>query len=182
MKKYLLLIGLIWFSLKIEAQVLTAQDATATVNGKTSIASYTGSSDSLEGTLNLDSREVDFRIPLESIKTGNGSRDKDMYKVLETTEFPYAAFSGKIGKGFDIAQEENQKILVKGTFSIHGMEHPLEVTVDLKPTAEGILFYTFWPINITDYGIKRPSVFFMKVEDEHRIVIEGLLVEDETIN
>lgn len=180
MKKHLLLIGLLWFSLRLEAQILKAQDATATVNGKTSIASYTGSSDSLEGTLNLSSREVDFKIPLESIKTGNGTRDKDMYKVLETSEFPYATFSGKIDEDFNMQQEENQKILVKGVFSIHGVTHPLEVTVDLKPTTDGVLFYTFWPINITDYGIRRPSIFFMKVVDEHRIVIEGVLAEDET--
>ena len=178
MKKYFLLIALLWFSLSTEAQVLTVGKGTAAVNGKTSMASYTGSSDSLEGTLNLDNGAVSFKILLESIKTGNGSRDKDMYKALEINEFPYATFEGNLGKDFDIELEQNQKILVKGTFTIHGVAHPLEVTVDLKPTSEGVLFYTFWPINITDHDIKRPSVFFMKVQDEHQIVIEGVLEED----
>lgn len=181
MKKYFSLMGLLLVALGVEAQVLDVQDAKAAVNGKTSLASYTGSSEALEGTLNIDSREVDFRIPLESIKTGNGSRDKDMYKALETDQFPYATFKGKISEEFDIAHEQNQKVLVKGMFSLHGVERPLEVTVDLKPTPEGILFYTFWPINITDYGIKRPSVFFIKVEDEHRIVIEGVLIGDDSL-
>lgn len=178
MKKYFLLITLVWLSFGIEAQVLTVSKATASVKGKTSMASYTGSTDSLEGTLDVTSGKVNFKLLLETIKTGNGTRDKDMYKVLEIDEFPYATFEGKLGEGFDIELEQNQKILVKGIFTIHGVSHPLEVTVDLKPTPNGVLFYTFWPINITDYNIKRPSVFFIKVNDEHKIVIEGVLDED----
>lgn len=176
--KYFLLIALVWYATSTEAQVLTVGKTTTSVNGKTSMASYTGTSDSLEGTLDLASGEVSFKLLLETIKTGNGTRDKDMYKVLETSDFPYATFEGKLSDGFDFELEQNQKILVQGTFTIHGVSHPLEVTVDLKPTPEGVLFHSFWPINITDYGIKRPSVFFMKVDDEHRIVIEGVLEKD----
>lgn len=180
MKKYFLLIACVLFAMSSQGQTLTVKESKAMVNGKTSMASYTGASDALEGTLNLATGEANFKIPLETVKTGNGSRDKDMYKVLEIKEFPYAAFKGKLAEKLDMEVEQNQKILVKGTFSIHGVEKPLEVTVDLKPTPDGVMFYTFWPINITDYGIKRPSVFFIKVEDEHQIVIEGVLIEDES--
>lgn len=178
MKKHLLLIGFLFLSSMAVAQILATDKAQATVSGKTSMAAYTGSSNQLEGNINLESREVSFKIPLESIKTGNGSRDKDMYKALEITSFPEATFYGKIMADFDLEKEENQKVMVKGDFEIHGVARPLEVSVDLKPTPEGVLFYTFWPVNITDFGIKRPSVFFMKVNDEHRIVIEGVLKKE----
>lgn len=175
MKKCILLAYLMVFALIAHAQEFSTDKAKATVDGETSMASYTGTSNDLQGKVNTENLLVTFKIPLESIKTGVKGRDRDMYEVLEVEKFPYASFEGAITSDFDPEKKESQQVKVKGTFEIHGEKKPLEVTADLKPTDDGITFSASWPINISDFGIERPSVFFMKVDDEHIIAIEGIL-------
>src|SRR5690606_5634276 len=96
MKKYFLLIACVLFAMSSQGQTLTVKESKAMVNGKTSMASYTGASDALEGTLNLATGEANFKIPLETVKTGNGSTDKVLYKVVEIEMVPCAAFKCRV--------------------------------------------------------------------------------------
>jgi polyisoprenoid-binding protein YceI len=70
---------------------------------KASLNDFTGTSEKLNGLINLSEGLLDFYIDLNPLKTGIGLRDKHMREnYLETKEFPFAEFIGKINKEIDL--------------------------------------------------------------------------------
>lgn len=163
------------FSNLLNAQIYQADKAHAEVSGETTFVSYTGASEELQGKLNLETRKVDFEIPLKSIDTGNNLRNKHMNEALESSKYPTAKFSGEIISAFDPTRAESQEVKVKGNFTIHGETREITVTAKLVPKKSGIDFSAEWPINITDYKMERPKVMFSRVDDKHTISIKGTL-------
>lgn len=165
-------------SILIHAQNYVLQNGHAEVHGQAPVSSYTGVSDALEGTLNTTSGNVDFKLKLQTLKTGNHKRDRDMYKTLDVDVHPYAEFNGRITSKFNPQNKEKQKVTVKGNFSIHGVSKEIEVNGTLEPTDEGLMLTASFPINITQYGMKRPHILAYKVDDKHTIQVNGLLHQE----
>lgn len=160
------------------AQNFVMSKGHAEVSGKTPTTNYTGVSEELKGNINTKSKEVDFKIKLESLKTGNDKRDRDMYKSLDVTAHPMATFKGKIVSPFDINKKEAQNVTVKGNFNIHGVSKEMEVKGTLEGTEKGLKLNASFPVKITDYGIERPHVLTIKAEDEHMIKVSGSLQQE----
>ncbi|HYG40978.1 MAG TPA: YceI family protein [Cytophagales bacterium] len=177
MKQLTFFCFLIFFSSLSLAQTYSTNRAQAEVSGETSVASYTGVSDKLEGKMNLETNKVDFKIPIKSIDTDNNTRNRHMFEAMEVSKFPNAEFHGKIISPFDPNKKVSQTVKVKGDLTIHGKTRAFETNVQLTPKGEGIEFSSEWKINITDFGIERPSVLFMKVDDQHTISIKGILTK-----
>ena len=98
-----------------------------------------------------------------------------MFKALETSQFPYAEFTGSLKTPVDFNNPGEQKVTVQGVFKLHGHPENIEVNVTLTPSENGIKFSADWPVLITKYGIKRPQFAFFKVKDLHHIYISGIL-------
>lgn len=180
LKLITLLIVLFTFnSTCLKAQIFTSDTGHAEVKGKAPIGSYTGVTDELSGRINLNNNRIKFQVALKSIKTGNKKRDKHMYKALNVSEYPNAQFEGKLVSNFDTSSLQAQEIEVEGDFSIHGETRHLKITGTLEKTEEGLKYKASWPINITDYNIKRPSFLFFKVKNKHQISIHGVLKNSE---
>lgn len=173
-RSILLFIILAWSNLAF-SQEYSTENAHAEVKGQAPGKPYTGVSDQLKGTYNTQSGEVEFTLTLETLKTDKKLRDKHMYDALETSEHPEATFKGKVDQSFDPKQEGEQKISLKGTFTIHGESQELEIPGTLTVKGDDIKFTANWSINITDYGIEPPKVLSIKVEPEHTLSVSGSL-------
>lgn len=140
---------------------------------------FTGTSDHLVGLIDLSDSTVDFYIDLETFDTGISKRDKDMRRTLETDEYPFAEFFGKLVSDFDPTSTEPQKVTVRGEFSVHGVTRDIEVNGTLQKTDEGLKLNAAWTLNIEDYDIEPPGILFYRVDEDQDIEIEATLTPTE---
>jgi polyisoprenoid-binding protein YceI len=157
------------------AQNFVTGNGHAEVHGSAPVASYTGVSDDLVGEINTENNTVNFKLKLESLNTGNHKRNKHMYETLNISSYPDATFEGKLS-GYNPNNKEMQDVTAKGKFTIHGVTKEIEVKGTLGVKDKSSLSFTgSFPINITEYGMKRPSVVAYKVNDKHEISVKGTL-------
>lgn len=136
---------------------------------------FTGESDHLVGKINLADSTVDFYLDLTTLETGIGKRDKDMRETLETDEYPFAEFFGKLVSPFDPNSNEVQPARVRGTFTIHGVSREITIEGTLQKTDDGLKVEAEWELNLDDYDITPPQLLVMKVDEVQKIRIEALL-------
>lgn len=140
--------------------------------------SFTGKSDKLTGRISLADSTVDFFVDLTTLKTGNGKRDRDMRKTLNTDDFPFAEFFGKLVTPFTADSGGVQNATVKGQFKVHGISKPLDVEGTLQKDGDQLLLEAQWSLSLADYEIVPPKLLIMKVDDEQRIRINVALKEE----
>lgn len=136
---------------------------------------FTGESDHLVGRINLADSTVDFYLDLTTLETGIGKRDKDMRRTLETGEYPFGEFFGKLVSPFDPSSEAEQEAVVRGDFTIHGVTRQVEIKGVLEMTPEGLRVAAEWKLNLTDYDIEPPSLLIIRVDEVQQIRIEAIL-------
>lgn len=163
---------------RLEAQTYVTEKGYAKVKGGNAMTSYVGFSPKLEGELDLESGELAFELPLESLKTGIERRDQHMYETLETEEHPKARFEGEMldeppGPG------EKGNVTVEGRFTIHGKSKTIEVSGTMDRSGDAMKVEAAFSIMITEYGMERPGWSFASVRDEHRIEVEAELSEQD---
>lgn len=156
------------------AQTYSTESGTAEFESRVPLHTFTGTSQSLVGQIALADSTVDFYIDLETLDTGIGKRDKDMRKTLETDQFPFAEFFGKLVSPFDPSGAE-QTARVRGRFKIHGVSREIEVSGTLKPVASGLELRAEWDLNLKDYRITPPSLLVIKVDEVQHIRIHATL-------
>ncbi|MEX0780209.1 MAG: YceI family protein [Balneolales bacterium] len=136
---------------------------------------FTGKSDHLTGMINFEENIIDFYLDLNSLKTGNERRDRDMYRTLHTDEHPFAEFTGELASPFDENSSEIQNVTVKGEFTLHGITRDKTVEGTLQKHVNGIRLEAEWVQDITDHNIEPPGILFYRVRDEMDVIIEAML-------
>ncbi|MCG8373870.1 MAG: YceI family protein [Balneolales bacterium] len=175
MKKILALILIFIWSEQGLSQTYYSENGKVTFYSKVPLHNFEGNSESLVGLINVEESIVDFYLDLETLKTGNGKRDKDMRLTLDTETYPFAEFYGTLTSDFDMESATEQEAVVSGSFSIHGISKDVEISGTLLPTNEGVLLKANWILSMDDYDIDPPKLLIMKVDDEQEIKIEILL-------
>ena len=121
-----------------------------------------------------------FTVDTGSGASGNDSRDGKMKReFLEVTSFPVATFAPQKVSGFSPAAS-SQKISVTGTMTVHGGSHPMTLEFTVAQEAALTTATTRFTIPYVEWGIKNPSIPFVKVEKEVTmdIVAKGTLTAE----
>jgi len=133
---------------------------------------FKGTSNELNGLIDLNQNLVDFYVDLNTLETGIRRRDRDMRNsYLKTDQFPFAEFTGELISNFDPGLSGTQNVLVKGLFKIHGVEREIEVEGTLISDGDRLELEASWVILLEDYNIERPRVLFYELADEQTINI-----------
>lgn len=144
---------------------------------KASLNEFTGTSEKLNGLINLSEGLLDFYIDLNTLKTGIGLRDKHMREnYLETKEFPFAEFTGKINESIDLTPGQSKAVTATGKFKIHGVER--EITVPGKLTAMNgnqLKLEAKFTVLLSDYNIEIPKVLFYELAEDQVVTINATL-------
>lgn len=175
MKKLFIFIFFTAISFSGYSQSYYTEQGTATFYSKVPLHSFSGTSNTLIGLINLADSTVDFYIDLETLDTGNAKRDKDMKLTLDTKSYPYGEFFGKLTSTFDPESLMEQEVKVKGVFKIHGKEKEIEVQGTLKPDGKALHLKASWILLLEDYDIVPPQILFIKVDQEQEIEINAVL-------
>jgi len=159
----------------VNAQSFMTEQGDVKFTSSVPLHTFTGTSSQLNGLIDLDKNLVDFYIDLQTLDTGNGRRDRDMYSTLNVEEHPFAEFTGELISDFDPDSGMSQEVMVEGDFTVNGV--PRRITVDgkLKLSESVLQLNASWIINITDYNIEPPGILFYKVDEEMEIKIEAQL-------
>lgn len=105
-------------------------------------------------------------VDIASGQSGSAARDRRMHRdVLESTKFPEAIFhpervDGKIGSGM------GGDVTVKGTFTIHGADHPLELAMSIQIAGKNAVATTHFVVPYAAWGMKDPSNLFLHVQKQ----------------
>jgi polyisoprenoid-binding protein YceI len=110
-------------------------------------------------------------------ESGDSARDNRMNKVvLETARYPEMSYrpthvSGRI----DLAA--GGTVTVDGVFNLHGADHPLQLTVTLRPEgAAGARMATHFSVPFVAWGMKDPSTFILRTDKQVAVDVEASFV------
>ena len=96
-------------------------------------------------------------------KTGSDGRDRKMHKeVIESARFPEISFRPDRAEG-PLAASGDSTVQVHGTFSIHGVDHEITIPVTVHLEAQGWSAKAAFQVPYAKWGMKNPSVLFLRV-------------------
>lgn len=90
--------------------------------------------------------------PVQTLKTGNGKRDRDLNKSMETDKYPKMRFdlSGVTRRG---GSTDSLGVVLHGQLRIHGVTHDVDLPASLQLSGTEARLRTDFPLNLKDYRI-----------------------------
>jgi polyisoprenoid-binding protein YceI len=167
----------------VELQVDKTQKNLVKFTSDARFESFSGTTDKIDGYVywpgdDLKPEKVPaesklyFEVQLNGLDTGIGLRNRHMREeYLETDKFPLARYSGKVG-GVDSSGNQVYTVKTSGTLSIHGVDRPVEISGSASPQGDHYRVQSNFEVKLTDYGIKVPSMMFLKLNEIIRIVLD----------
>ena len=139
----------------------------------------------VEGTFKLKSGSIVFDpktgdasgqivVDAKSGESGNDKRDAKMQKeVLESARFPEIAFLPKHVTG-NLPTQGSSTLQVQGIFRIHGGDHDMTLSFPVQADGSRATATTKFVVPYEAWGMKNPSVLFLKVENKVEINISAV--------
>jgi polyisoprenoid-binding protein YceI len=90
--------------------------------------------------------------PVRTLKTGNGKRDKDLNKSMESEKYPVLRFDlARVTRSGGSA--DTLQVMLHGTLQIHGVTRNVELPATIRFTDSDARVRTDFPLNLKDYRI-----------------------------
>lgn len=146
--------------------------------------SVEGSSKAVEGKVRWlpdGTVQVMVRARVDAFDSGNSNRDAHMKEVTEAHRLPFVLFKGA-AEGIRVeAYPADVVIPLLGVLEFHGVTRELSVTARVHFASPGRAeVRADFPVSLTDHGVERPSLLFVKVDDRIEIGARLTLTLDGT--
>lgn len=134
----------------------TVREGVLSFDGKATAGDFTGTTSTVTGALvaspTLAGVTGFVEAPVKTLVTGNGRRDRDLNKSMESGSFPAIRFQLD---GVDSIQAGSDSTLahLRGQLIIHGITRPVSLPAVLHFAADGAKVHTSFPLNLKDYKI-----------------------------
>ena len=116
------------------------------------------------------------RIPAASFDTADANRDSHMRETLEATRFPYVVFKGVTSLTVPVAHGKPLETQLQGELDFHGVKRPISVPAQISLSGDGsATVKARFPVNLEAHGIERPSLLFVKVDENVELDVQLLL-------
>lgn len=129
---------------------------TLSFDGQATAGDFTGTTETVSGAVagatDLSGVRGWVEAPVQTLKTGNGRRDKDLNKSMESDKYPTLRFdlSRVIGRG---GSGDSVAVILQGQLRIHGVTQPVELPGSIQFTGTAARVRTDFPLNLKDYRI-----------------------------
>lgn len=181
MKKLLSIKNLIWLILSFSSTFITtlysqnyiinSPNSSITVLGTSNVHDWEIKVNTIKGELSLDSSKkinsLSIKIPVISLKSGNGIMDGKTHKALEFEENPIISFQFTGSSSVKFSENETE-IILTGNLTIAGETRNISISCMAKITKSGdYQLKGSVPLKMTSFKIKPPTAFFgsMKTGD-----------------
>lgn len=134
----------------------SVREGVLSFDGKATAGDFTGTTSTVTGVLNASPALATVtgfvEAPVRTLVTGNGRRDRDLNKSMESDSFPSIRFQLD---GVDSIHADGDSTLahLRGQLVIHGITRPVSLPAVLHFAADGVTVRTTFPLNLKDYKI-----------------------------
>ncbi|HET9604600.1 MAG TPA: YceI family protein [Gemmatimonadales bacterium] len=150
----------------------TLRMGTLSFDGRATVGAFTGTTTTVTGAMQggeLNAVRGWVEFPVRTLSTGNGHRDRDMNKSMESGAYPVVRF--ELSGVTPPASAADSLVTLQGRFTIHGVtrEATVPATVGVSPGAVHVHAET--TINLKDYDIHGLTRMLGTLKmDEHVVV------------
>jgi len=147
---------------------------TLSFDGRGSLGSFIGRTTTLRGALigapSLEGVRGWVEGDAKTLVTGNGRRDRDMWKSLEVERFPMVRFDlDAVAPG--ATDHDSVAVTLRGRFTIHGVTRESAVRGWAHVAPGRVRFHGLTPLVLTDYGIGGLSKAFGLLKMDPDVVV-----------
>ncbi len=126
--------------------------------------------------IDLTGSDIYFEVPLATLKTGIGMRDRDMREdYLETDNFPLAFFKGTI-TGIVLRTDSAYDIRTSGAFTVHGVTRSMVINGEVRPEDGRLVVNCVFEVILPDHNIKVPKLLFLRISETIKVELEFYLL------
>lgn len=162
---------------EISAGSLAGYQVDEILNGKA--VSVVGNTDQVSGRVTVADNfltEATIEVDMASIETDSASRDAYFRnEIMSVDKYPKATFSLTEPVELTNLESGSGEVNVTGDLTIAGKTLPYGSTLKFFRTEEGIVVTGTTPIKFADFGIKAPSLGFVKVDEMGQIEFKLIL-------
>ena len=138
---------------------------TLSFDGKSTLGDFTGTTTTVRGRMTGGATLADVRgwveAPVNTLKTGNNRRDRDLVKTMEAEIFPLIRFE-LTGVTPEWERGDSAGVVLQGNFVIHGVTKPVRIPARVTRSAGSVhLTATGLPMDLTDYRIENLTRFLV---------------------
>ncbi|MEI7891511.1 MAG: YceI family protein [Myxococcales bacterium] len=121
-----------------------------------------------------DGTTVTVTIPLQSLSTDNGLRDRHMREALETSKYPNTVLTVARGDLKFPADGQSLSATAPGNLFLHGVTKPVQFTYDAQNAGGAIQTKGRMPVDMTLWGITPPS--YAKIAVDRNVTVNVAFV------
>jgi polyisoprenoid-binding protein YceI len=135
----------------------TVREGTLSFEGRATTGAFTGTTTTVRGELSGGGNLSEVRgwvdAPVSALVTGNGHRDKDLNKSLQSDLYPTIRFDlTSVTPGAE--RGDTVDVLLKGRFNIHGVTREASIPATVVTQPDAIYVHGDTPLNLKDYKIE----------------------------
>ena len=104
--------------------------------------------------------QISVQVKISAFNSGMASRDRQMLEVTDAVTHPTITFSSS-----EMDYTDNG-IVVKGKLQFHGINRDMQTVVKMTKNNNRTEYIGSFPILLEEYTIKRPSLLFVKVDNQ----------------
>jgi polyisoprenoid-binding protein YceI len=113
------------------------------------------------------------RIPVASFDTGDANRDSHMRETLDVSKFPHVVLKGVTSLTTPVAHGKPLETRLQGELDFHGVKTPVDLPVEVSFAPDGsAVVRAKFPVSLEAHRIERPSLLFVKVDDQLLMDVE----------
>jgi polyisoprenoid-binding protein YceI len=129
---------------------------TLSFDGSATMGDFTGTTATVSGRMTASGDIGTVRgwveAPVNTLRTGNGRRDRDLNKSMESDRFPAMRFD-LTGVTPGVAAGDSLAVTLGGTFTIHGVRRDVTVPATVVFRSGAVELRSVFPLNLNDYQI-----------------------------
>jgi polyisoprenoid-binding protein YceI len=110
--------------------------------------------------------QVMVRARVDAFDSGNGNRDAHMQEVTEAARYPQVILKAVGAITPPASYPAEIEVALQGELTFHGLSRPVAVPARVTFTApDAARVAASFPISLDGFGVERPSLLFVKVDD-----------------
>jgi len=146
---------------------------TLSFDGHATVGDFTGSTSEVTGEMAggaLAEVRGWVEAPVRTLVTGNGKRDRDLNKSMESDKYPTIRFelTGVTPGG---GAADSMAATLAGRMQIHGVTREVSLPAQIQAVSEGIRVRSDFPLNLKDYEVRGLSKMLGMLKMQEQIEV-----------
>jgi polyisoprenoid-binding protein YceI len=150
------------------------REGTLSFDGRSTTGTFTGTTTTVQGEMSGGGSLSDVRgwvdAPVSTLVTGNGRRDKDLNKSMESDVYPTIRFD-LTGVTPGTERGDTLDVELQGRFTIHGVTRDASIPATVVTQPDAIRVRGETPLSLKDYKIEGLSKLMGMLKMYDRIVV-----------